>query len=274
MTTLPYVGVTGIVTQDDAQVVGDAGQILKSIAPSHRLMAGVLVSHRGIRGEETPSRRYPHVNAVEGLLKTCAERGLWPCVHYNTRAGRLHLGPELELLVTRFPSMRGLQLNVGAPDAYTLRVFAERSPHIELILQVNNSSLHGLGDQYGPMPPVDYILRYPGVKHALLDASGGNGREIGKATGQTIGETYNPVWSAGVRLGYAGGLGPKSEGLLAGLEADLAPHGLKLRHLSCDAESGVRSPAPDPLPGEKHQDDLDWAKVITYVSSMARCIAS
>ena len=74
------------------------------------------------------------------------------------------------------------------------------------------------------------------------------------------------------RLGVAGGLGPDAGAILAVLRAEADPG--SFASLSFDAESGVRSPVPDPTPGEKHQDALDAEKTRAWVRVAADAVTS
>jgi hypothetical protein len=266
---LPYVGITGIVTDQDVNTVRKCVCALREHTHSHRFMAGVLVSRKTLSHEFTSNRRYPEVHEVKDLLEGCLDAGAWPVVHYNTGAEGVKLLAELEVLYGYCPAMRGLQLNVVTPDPATIEGFCLAHPEIEVILQVNGSSLKTTG-----LPPLGYVQTYRGIKHALLDASGGNGKGFDpRETSKNIWAMYEPLRLTGVHLGVAGGLGDTSKEALLDLRVLLGHRvtmlGIDLKCLSFDAESGVRSPVLDYYEGEPYQDALDQAKALTYVNLLA-----
>lgn len=264
--TKPYIGITGVVTPADVATIASCVALLP---PSHRLMAGVLVSAKTLRGEWATSRRYPHASQVDALLTACADAGAWPVVHYNTRAEGEVLGFELALLSSRlFPAMRGLQLNVARPDPAVVSEFAARHSAVEVIVQVNRAAL---GDDPVPADAVLYANGYVGARHALLDLSGGRGAAVDASFAARVTQAWR-LLGAATRLGVAGGLGPDAGGALATLREAVGADWFA--SLSFDAESGVRSPVADPTPGEKHQDALDADKARAWVRVAADAVTS
>ncbi len=136
----PYIGITGITSLEDVETIGACCNIVAATVRTHRVMAGVLVSAKTLRGEATTNRRYPSIDAADEPLQLSRYAYAWPVVHYNTRATSDALRDELRLLVERCPSMRGLQLNVVSPDPDVVARFASEHQSIEVILQVNRSA--------------------------------------------------------------------------------------------------------------------------------------
>lgn len=286
----PYIGITGIVTPDDLDTVAECVRTLKDNCPrvpggdpTHRFMAGVLVSHKTLNGQPTTNRRYPKAEVVNDLLEGCQGHGAWPVVHYNTRSKGVDLLREMELLCERFPAMRGLQLNVVCPDPGVIRTFTSDPKHrVEVILQINHSSL-----VQSRVPPAiingarEYALEYcgwsnAGISHALLDGSGGTGRKLNHEIAVPIFESIYALGERGVRLGIAGGLGPDSADVLEDIKAGLWGYegdpDIDLVELSYDSESRVRVPVPGPIEGEKYQDMLDRTKAVEYVAVVCAAI--
>ena len=260
MTPYNYIGATGIVTAADLYTVRDCC----ALTPwSHRLMAGVLVSAKTLRGEWATSRRYPHASQVDALLTACADAGAWPVVHYNTRANGNALTMELAALVRAFPSMRGLQLNVVRPSPSAVNAFAVDHPHIEAIVQMNRAAF---GDPPVPADAILYARDYPNASHALLDLSGGRGEDIDTSFAAQVAR----AWPHAGGLGVAGGLGPDAETTLRALRDDLGADRFAI--LSFDAESRVRVPVEDPIAGGKHQDRLDRDRALAWVSLIAKMV--
>lgn len=259
----PYVGVTGFVSIDDVSVARDCASILAENAPSHRLMAGVLVSTKTLRGEPTESRRYPTLDDAERILAAIADSGAWPVVHYNTRATGLDLAMELTRLRAVLPSMRGLQLNVAGPDPRAIDMFLRSGDEIEFIVQVNRYAYTGLVPNAAEA--FAYVAEYAHVaSYALLDLSGGEGRPLDPAF---IGATL-ALWDASwcVNPAIAGGLGPDARAMLHA--AMRAVGQLVFRRLSFDAEGALRVPVENPTEGAKHQDRLDRDKALAYVRAV------
>ena len=287
---LPYIGITGIVTPDDVLTVKDCVRVVQDHcptgqdgAPTHRFMAGVLVSYKTLTGQPLTNRRYPPRTEVETLLAQCLAAGAFPVIHYNTHAKGEALARELEQLCLEFPSVRGLQLNLVCPDPEVVRSFTS-GPHrgVEVILQINHTSLVKSAKPPATIGhPRDYAMGYvrwsdAGISHALLDASGGKGKLFDRRTADTIIETLDYLKEQGVRLGLAGGLGPDCGPALYDLRAGLAGHGgdpdIELKELSYDSESRVRVPVPDPIPGEKYQDMLDRTRAVNFVSVLSSAL--
>lgn len=274
--TAPYIGITGVVTDDDVATIRACVPLAP---PSHRLMAGALVSAKTLRGEWAASRRYPHASRVEALLAGCADAGAWPAVHYNTRAEGEVLGLELWSLCNLFPAMRGLQLNVARPDPAVVREFAARHPAVEVIVQVNRAAI-GNDDAGRPNAAhaVVFASAYVGARHALVDLSGGTGSAVDISFAARVTRAWRVLADAFAdhpcgppRLGVAGGLGPAARVTLAALRDEVVG-AQAFGELSFDAESGVRSPVADPTPSEKHQDALDAEKARAWVALAARAI--
>lgn len=249
----PYIGVTGIVTDDDVAIVRQ----LVPLAAPFRLMAGVLVSHKTLHGEPTTNRRYPPIQRVTGLLVACADAGAWPVVHFNSRENsRENLQDDLIDLQIKAREMKGLQLNVTKPNIDVVRwFFEEQRAKVEFILQVNRSSV----DEPTVDAALRYIDQYEGIAdHALLDFSGGTGKELDPLV---VRETLRG-WRSQATPGIAGGLGPKQNRLIAtslhGVPANLP--------VSVDAESKLRIPVCDPIPGENYQDQLSGVMACDYVA--------
>jgi len=287
---LPYIGVTGIVTPEDVLTVKDCVRVIRDHCPkgedglpTHRFMAGVLVSYKTLTDQPLTNRRYPHRAHVEPLLAWCLAAGAWPVIHFNTHAKGEALLKELFQLCVEFPSARGLQLNLVCPDPEVVRGFTSAfHHHVEVILQINHTSLVKSAKPPQKMAqPLDYALGYAkwsdaGISHALLDASGGKGKLFDHRTADTIIETLGHLKERGVRLGLAGGLGPDCGTAIDDLKAGLAGHGgdpdIELQELSYDSESRVRVPVPDPIAGEKYQDMLDRTKALNYTSVLCAAL--
>lgn len=282
----PYIGVTGITTVAEASRFDQlAASIPNSSDPkSYRPMAGVLVSGRTMSGEVVPSRRYPPVGHLRAITDVLAHRS-FTTVHFNTRVTE-PLDEQVSRVLDIARSAHGVQLNVVCPDPDALARLKSSHPDLEIILQINGSSVSRvvseMGLATGRVAPshlssedlssaiTTYLQRYAGLAdHALIDLSGGQGRSINV----DLTASLLPKWLVvakllSTRLGVAGGLGgPDTEFVLSKLTLALPESS---RHAwSVDAESRVRKPAENPIEGESGQDDLDLDAVAQYLKAAA-----
>lgn len=263
MMSSPYIGVTGIVTAEDVSALRDAWEPVKA-KTCRCLMAGVLVSSKTLHGVAVESRRYPSLEVAGDLLSDLAEFA-WPVVHYNTRSTGRDLLSEMVLLYDRLEWMRGLQLNVVTPDRDALRDVRRQCASVEVILQVNRPSL--ILTESSPRRYATLYSHPLVVDHALLDLSGGTGREVSPEwISEQIGDMA--YWeSLGIRPGLAGGLGPGCGPLLERFADSVTPE--VWRAVNVDAESRLRVPltlAEGAIEGAKHQDRLCPDKVKAYLA--------
>ena len=250
------IGVTGIVFGDDVETM----RLASKLAPeTHTLMAGILVSGKTMAGEFTSNRRYPAVDTIPKLISELKEFS-WPVIHYNTSGKEDPLQTQLSNLVTRFPGIGGIQLNIVRPDWMEMKAFHEIHPDIPLILQINKSSVGSMELSL----TLEYLRRYGRtIGSAILDMSGGRG--VGLDTDWT---TNVLRWwpNSAIRASIAGGLGPDCGPILQKIHKSLDAPGLGI--VSIDAESGVRVPVTDPIEGADYQDKLSPEKVLAYVGAV------
>lgn len=249
----PYIGVTGVVTPADVAALAKCVDLLPQ---GYRLMAGVLVSAKTLRGERTTNARYPTFGRVSGLLEGLAAAGCWPVVHFNCRENlHEHLGP-----LARLTAMRGLQLNVSSPDVGVITMFKRERADVEFILQVNNAA-RGESGVLTKASALAYIDRYDSVADfALVDASGGRGEPINIKLARSLASSRGG-------MAFAGGFGPDSyEAVREVCASALWP--------SFDAETRVRRPLANGIPGESYQDELDPVAAAQWVRTAAREVSS
>lgn len=260
----PYIGATGVVTPAEAYWAGFLLSRYCVTAPTHRPMLGVLASYRTLRGETVTNRRYPVIGDVRAILASMPA-GVFRTIHFNTR-GDVPLQVELTHLLGVCGVPDGIQLNVVRPDPNALAAFSRDFPQVEIILQVNGSSL---GHDRSPQAVADYVARYSGIaSHALLDLSGGNGRDLNvRWAAECIRLIEADPRSARIRVGVAGGLGPESFRVLSDLVAHVGH-----RTFSVDAEGRLRVPVADPIEGEPYQDQIEACLVNGYAEACVRTL--
>lgn len=245
----PYIGVTGIVKRADVEALARGVDLLPR---GYRLMAGVLVSAKTLRGGRTTNARYPAFECVGGLLAALAESGCWPVIHFNCRE---NLSEHLDVLAG-LTAMRGLQLNVSNPDVDAIAVFKRKRADVEFILQVNNAARDKDGE-LTKASALAYIGRYDSVADfALFDASGGRGEPINIDLARSLA-------SSRAGMAFAGGFGPDS-GKTVREVCVSAPWP------SFDAETRVRRPLASGILGEPYQDELDPVAAMQWIRTAAR----
>jgi hypothetical protein len=270
----PYFGATGFKTPEQVRAVADLG-IPRELARrwGRRFMVGALVNGKTLAGMPTSNPRYPTIEAVREVM-AAAEFGV---VHFNTSlpvglTGEVRDAAtfaELELLVARCPSLRGIQLNAMRPDPVRLADFAAKHPQVELILQVSRDAVDYTAPATHSMAPRgfvgaslyeqvrDFIDAYGSAPaHALLDPSMGEGQQLKPETVGSLlrnfGRRTAIFGKDHVRFGVAGGFGA-DEGTAERVARLGQLAGPIVRQVSFDAESGVHTGL-----------DLDVAKVVGW----------
>lgn len=239
-----YIGITGFAEPGDLRTA----RLCATFMPDRvRLMAGVLVSAKTLRGETSLRRRYfdPSCGNLARYLGALGHSGAWPVVHFNTRARGRALHEELCKLLDVVPFLSGVQLNAEHPDPAPLVCLKEQHPYVELIVQLPPRCV-------GARPSVDSVLDYARgyaeiADHFLLDLSCGNGLPLDAAFAREL----VAAWRLPARLGVAGGLDHESVKGLRGLS------------VSCDSESRLRTP----------EDALDSGAALAYVLAAKNTLA-
>jgi hypothetical protein len=229
-----------------------------------RLVAGVLVSAKTLRGEPTTNRRYPTRDGARRLVEQANALGFVAAVHYNTRATDAELEAELRALVRAVPRLRMLQLNVERPAVAPIRALRDAHPDVEIVLQLNAATRLPHRSAWAACAHYADV-----VDHVLLDVSRGEGRDLNLAeVVRDVIDDQSSFHDARVRLGVAGGLGPDARPILDALYARIGVE--RFDALSFDAESRLRVGALDADLALKQQDDLDEGLVSAWFECLAR----
>lgn len=265
----PYIGITGITTTEEANDLKNSLSGLNlSASSTPRLMLGILASLKTVSGLSTPNKRYPTVADLPKITELCNIFS-FTTLHYNSNV-RENLADQISRLLTLVPYAQGVQLNIRTPDISEIKKINSLHPDLEIILQVNFSSLKQAFGNQSAISAVSYISNYaPYIHHALLDLSGGRGTPLDTSWALEVLDRLQDTPSArSVLPGLAGGFGPTKE---TEDSLNILHHSAKSL-FSIDAESLVRRPTINPIPSERFQDDLDLQKSINYLTVASRIL--
>lgn len=251
---VPYVGVTGFMTQGEVGYVLDGlpeVPFRESVDPGRRLMVGVLVSWKTLAGiaPKWPNR-YPPLSRVSEILPHVdhhAPRTL-NFVHYNTKDPDT-LVEQLERIKEADYKIHGFQLNMAWPSQRIVARCHGNVPGGRIILQIGGHALEAVGNR--PHSLVAKLREYVGVAdYILLDPSGGLGRPFDP---EEVRAYLDAIYAADLPfgVGVAGGLSAST------LEERIGPLAEKFPDLSIDAEGRLRTPHPE--------DRLDVMAARAYV---------
>jgi len=133
MKAKPYVGITGIVSSEEARDVKNSFYNAGfSMDTSHIPMVGVLASYKSLR-EKPTTRRYPKINSLPDLFRATKGKTL-NMVHYNSRELNTLFSQVREIFereeIYRESLCRALQLNIPWPDIHQVGKIKEHFPEM------------------------------------------------------------------------------------------------------------------------------------------------
>jgi hypothetical protein len=249
---VPYVGLTGAATVDDAALARTLAAELAAAAPGWRLMVGVLAG-AGQEGRGWTDPRDPALLAVCGAL--AAVPGVALAVHLVSDGEGLE--EQVDAVVERIAGLAAVQLNTVRPDPAAVARMAARHPGVEVVVQANRRSLADA--------TADAVVRFacPYLGHAahlLLDLSEGRGVPLDAGWVRSCLAAGAAEWrDPGTRIVIAGGLGPGCGPLLSALATETD------EPFSVDAEGRVVRRAGR---------GLDPDAATAYVRDAARALAA
>lgn len=249
-TVSPYIGVTGIMTAQEARA---ALRTAHTWASPYKVMLGILASEKTLAGMTNKwPNRYPRRERIGELLLDHPKA--LNLVHYTTDTPATLAAQLLWIAEFAGPHLHGFQLNMPWPDVRQLTAFHLNSRPVgkyRIVLQLGS---HAIAACKTPEELADRVAAYDQLVHyVLLDWSGGKGiplepRRMGAYMRAIISQC---PWA---HLVVAGGISAARESF-AGLRELAALQ----QHLSCDAESGLRT---------KEDDDLDVCVMQHYLQSL------
>lgn len=227
----PYICVTGF---DHPKQIDQLGSFE---ANNHRIVCGVLVSHRTLLGES--KSRYPCEEDVVKIARNVRAFEYVLAIHYCPKGNPANVAADdvEEICGLAKPSI--IQLNCGNPvviEAMLKALPKDRTP--EVVFQMNRTILGRHGDKHSSV--IEYFKKIGGnhsYNHCLYDMSGGKGIGIPKegfAWDDKVrhhNDLCGMIGKHGLIPGVAGGLNPRNVADAIGTFG---------KSISIDCESGVR----------------------------------
>lgn len=260
MENRPYIGITGFT--DDFRLV-KACSHFESLPYAwnvdRMLMVGVLISRKTM--EFNPSyapypERYPDVDTIGRLCNIAAldERAL-PILHVcglkqHDRESKDVLRDLVRIRLYGGAHCRGIQINGGLLSSWIIKNYRTCFPDDIIIQQLPKRDVE---DE----EPISVARRFDGwadlINHVLIDASGGEGVLFDPFRAKALIIALS-IRFPNLGIGIAGGLGPRTVGLLAPLLEQFPL-------LSFDAESQLMC-----------DDGLSLTSVRTYLTKAAELL--
>lgn len=215
---------------------------------TRKLMVGVMMSHKTLRGLESSwSAVFP---PKEKIAEIFSFDSAFNCLHYADYDGQTEWADLYDAIIYGGIGIRALQLDMVWPDPDIILPAVHSSrKQLEVILQVGRKAFEKVEND--PKELTLKLLEYEGaITHVLLDKSGGEGKAM-DTTGllpfmERIQEKL--PWLA---IGVAGGLGPGRMDLLGDLPA-------RFPNLNIDAQGQLR-------PSGSARNPIDWNMAAQYL---------
>jgi hypothetical protein len=263
---LPYIGVTGFMTQEEVRAVvsGIPGHLIhlrtRAEEPEmtfRKIMIGVLMTQATLEGfPNGKSRRYPRKEMVARIFSD--DPRVMNVIHYHTHDMRT-LSEQLRSALALSAAIDGFQLNMRWPAIDSLRLVKDDFPFLRIILQIDAKAMGGLWQNAETL--FRKIAGYAGVvDHVLFDMSRGKGALLSLDPWfiALLKTTARKLEKEGILVGIAGGLDDVSVRSLNPLIYEMRDKSSGwnyARLLSTDAEGRLR---------DEH-DTLDTGKALRYI---------
>lgn len=176
--TKPYIGVTGITTESDAQEIAQTFSSTLPKRSTHQGAVEYLVSSKTLQGVYEPNAKYPALAQLSRLLGITNQAAL-NAIHYRT-TDRSTLPQQIKQLFTETEIYqdglcRTLQLNLSWPDVDQLRQIRQELPGLKIILSLSGRIL-----KRQPWAEISRrAWKYRDLAdYVLIDPSGGRGIEF------------------------------------------------------------------------------------------------
>ncbi len=248
----PYIGITDFETGEQArQMLDYFGQL--SPPANRRLMIGVMMSYRTLKGLKTPwSQVWP---PKEKLAEIFIKHPLaYNTLHYADYDGPTTGEDLLEAISFCGANLHAVQFDMIWPDPRMLDAIRQSQPRLDLILQVGRGAFnYVIGESE---------ILFADLKHyrdiidcVLLDCSMGKGRELDS----DLFKGYLKLLRRDrpdLAVAAAGGLGPKTLPLVE-------PLVYVYPDISIDAQGQLRKSG-------SNRDPIDWDLAREYLSQAVK----
>lgn len=251
-TRFPYISITDFTSTE--QVWNMLSVFRQHTKPGrevhYKLGVGVMMSYKTLNDLPTKwSAAFPPKERVADIFVSngrSTDYWLFNTLHYADYEGVDVLNNLLRATQFGGKNMNALQLDMIWPEPEVLRVYRERFPNIQIIIQANSVALDQLDND--PDKLTKRLLTYgQTIDYLLLDKSMGRGLGMDAKVLEELVKVVNPRTSLEVVV--AGGLGPETLHLLGPLV---------LYTVSIDARGRLR-------PSGNALDPVDWNMAAEYL---------
>lgn len=251
----PYVSLTGILTQEDVEIVMAQSQVFDD-HPRHLLFAGFLIGPRSWRADPRDRKKYLDLSSPASITKAAEMTETLRAWGFNCIAHLCDITHWENDTDWREVAWDGIQVNG------TLLDDVER---LSSAIRQFQNCIHQLHEGLMAAHSLDYLMGFwRGLtgkgSRILYDMSRGKGVKVREENLREFVRMYVDFAVEGMALGLAGGIDGHS---LEHVVGTLRKYGFDPRNLSIDSESGVMR-----ITGR----GLDERKVEQYYSEAARLI--
>ncbi|MDP3727618.1 MAG: hypothetical protein Q8R35_03195 [bacterium] len=244
----PYIGITDFTTRSETGAMLTCFERLAARRVPHKLMPGVMMSYKTLRGKETKwSRVFPRKEVVASIF--VRHPLAFNTLHYADYDGADVFNSLVEAIFWGGIDIDALQLDMIWPDPGIIAnaVHASRKA-ISVILQVGKNALEEARNE--PEEVLRRIQDYLGaIDGVLFDKSMGRGRLMD--AGALLGYVQLVRNSTNLRVAVAGGLGPAT---MSAVEPIIK----EFPDTSIDAQGKLR-------PSGSALDPIDWSMAAEYL---------
>ncbi len=163
----PYIGVTGITSTEDVEIIKQA------LGGSYG-MYGALVSNHTLKNGKPHRGRYPNVNTLKEIFGVIPENAL-RAIHYNSE-DRNNLSKDIQEIIRLTDGLCNcVQLNIEYPPIDQVISIKDENKDLKIIFQLGKDSMRNDAHKY-VAPKIEPYISY--IDYILIDASQGAGIEM------------------------------------------------------------------------------------------------
>ncbi len=235
---LPYIGVTGFMTTEEIEIIGETA----GFVPSRPLMLGILASDKTLCGEPNKyPNRYPSAGRFYELIQAISKlqrcHRVFSAIHYHTPNRENFARTIDETLARTGYNTDALQLNIAWPSRAGIYALRSRHSKLKIILQIGPTAMHMLHND--PERIAEKVQEYDHlVDKFLIDVSGGTGKLFSTDFAKAFLSPLQII--VGDKLGVAGGLCADTLDVVREIAEEFP-------NISIDAEGRRRRPSDDTL---------------------------